>query len=586
MPEVAFVMSPCQPYPLRDLATTLGQELALQDVPFSVHLGGFPEPRPSLVYVLLDPQAYLAIEGDEALPDPGILRRTIFVCSEPVPAANEEHVALLRKAGAVFVLDRRAVVAMRRLGIAARLITRGYAKSLDRFDPTVPRPIDVLFLGTHSPRRTKYLGRAARVLARHNCVLQISERTPNANETGATPAEGRWPLLTQAKVLITIHNDEQPCFDWAGVLDAIHAGAVVVSEAAGGVAPLVAGQHLLLTSADSLPYVVEDLLSDEQRLMRVRVGAYERIKAWAPYALSVGVLRAAVVELVGEPVPSGAALGRPRAQPAITDTAVWRTASVRRSAIEPRPPQSAGTEVLDESPAWGSRRAPRVTAVVTLGDRPERVAGTLDSLARSRVRDFEVVLVDPCDVDGARHAAANWVSAHPEIASRLVVAEASGLGSAMNIGLDIARGALLLILGPGEELYPRCLGVLTKTLEAMHEIAFVYPMQEVAGVPDEFVQAGGDYVLNYLPWDPKRVCERNDIHAPALVRTDALRRVGGFTTAPRSAGFEDCDLLCHMAEWGLRGHRVAEVLVRHAQPASAPTATVRGCRNIGAVWRV
>ena len=64
---------------------------------------------------------------------------------------------------------------MHRLGIPARLIRPGYSKSLDRFDPAAPRPIDVMFLGTHSLRRTKYLSGAARVLSRHNCLLQISD---------------------------------------------------------------------------------------------------------------------------------------------------------------------------------------------------------------------------------------------------------------------------------------------------------------------------------------------------------------------------------------------------------------------------
>ena len=55
MPEVAFVMSAGQHYPLRELAGTLQYELELQGVPSSLHLGRFPEVRPNLVYVLLDP---------------------------------------------------------------------------------------------------------------------------------------------------------------------------------------------------------------------------------------------------------------------------------------------------------------------------------------------------------------------------------------------------------------------------------------------------------------------------------------------------------------------------------------------------
>ena len=110
------------------------------------------------------------------------------------------HIALLRRAGAVFALDQRSVVAMHRSGIPARLIRPGYSKSLDHFDPRASRPIDVMFLGAHSLRRTKYLGRAARLLSRHNCLLQISDEHPGPGDTSSFLAQSRWPLLAQTKV--------------------------------------------------------------------------------------------------------------------------------------------------------------------------------------------------------------------------------------------------------------------------------------------------------------------------------------------------------------------------------------------------
>ena len=182
-----------------------------------------------------------------------------------------------------------------------------------------------MFLGTHSLRRTKYLSRAARVLSRHNCLLQIAEDIPSPGDTSSFLAEGRWPLLAQTKILINLHRGDDSRFEWRGALDAVHAGAVVVTEQSSGIAPLVPGEHLLVASADSLPYVVEYLLYDEERLARLRTQAYERLKTWIPYALSVSVLRAAVVELVGEPappkrVPRQAVTSHPRPRLLLPDT--------------------------------------------------------------------------------------------------------------------------------------------------------------------------------------------------------------------------------------------------------------------------
>ena len=111
-------------------------------------------------------------------------------------------------------------------------------------------------------------------------------------------------MLVQAKLSINIHMGEDSRFEWMQALDAIQAGAVIVTEHSSGLAPLVPGQHLITSSPRSLPYVAEAVLRDEDRLAELRARAYERLSTWLPFALPVSVLRAAVVELVGEPLGS------------------------------------------------------------------------------------------------------------------------------------------------------------------------------------------------------------------------------------------------------------------------------------------
>ncbi len=313
MPEVAFVMSAGQHYMLRELAETLKYELELQGVPCSLHVGGFPAVASRRVYVLLDPREYARIEGMPTLPEDAILRRTVFVCCEAPSTIEDEHLKLLKRAGAVFVLDQRSRVAMERLGIAARLLRPGYSKSLDHYDPDAARPIDVMFLGARSPRRAKYLNNAAEVLSQHNFRLQIRDGDSSPVTAGTSLAGSRWPLLAQAKVLINLHRGDDSRFEWRRALDAIHAGAVVVTEHSSGIAPLVPGEHLLVASPDALPYVAEAVLRDDGRLATLRAHAYERLTTWIPFALPVSVLRAAVVELVGEPVSLRSSLGAPPA---------------------------------------------------------------------------------------------------------------------------------------------------------------------------------------------------------------------------------------------------------------------------------
>jgi hypothetical protein len=68
------------------------------------------------------------------------------------------------------------------------------------------------------------------------------------------------------------------------------------------VVPLVPGEQLVLASAQALPHVARALLRDPARLSEIRTAAHTRLRDWIPYALWASILRAAVVELIGEPL--------------------------------------------------------------------------------------------------------------------------------------------------------------------------------------------------------------------------------------------------------------------------------------------
>jgi hypothetical protein len=284
---------------------TVRYELELQAVPSRLDVGGFPEPRPDRVYVLLDPRAYIAAEGRDALPDDdAVLRRTVFLLAEPAPAPGDAaHLALLRRAGDIFAFDPRTRLALDRLEVSCRLLRPGYSASLDRFDPDAERPIDLAFVGARTERRVRHLDQAAGVLARHRSVVSFHAADPARGDRATASSEARPALLSQTKIVLNLHGGDDDALEWRQVIDAVHAGAVVVSEHSHGIAPLLPGEHLLVASADAVPYVAETLLRDEGRLALMRVAAHERLRTWLPFAFPVSVLRAALVELVGEPVP-------------------------------------------------------------------------------------------------------------------------------------------------------------------------------------------------------------------------------------------------------------------------------------------
>lgn len=592
MPEAVFVISPDQDQSLRELAETLAYELGRQDVPSTVHVGVFPPPRPQTVNVLIDPRGYVIHEGPQALPADAQLRRTVFICdNDPVHHEVDPHLALLKRAGAVFDTDQTAVAADHRNGLPARLLRAGYSASLDCYEADAARPIDVMFTGRRSPRRTRALNHAAAVLARRNTLLDLSPDRDSPQTTSSYLGTSRWPLLAQTKIVMQVHHGDGRRFAWRQALDAIHAGAVVVTEHASGIIPLDPGVHVTVASLDSMPYVVERLLDDEPRLAEMRAAAYERLSDWLPYALWVSVLRAALVELVGEPVESGdgqaSASGRESTvvaeAPAAPDpgsVSLHRKLAAARAeaAALRRRVRALADEVLEatgaprvrpaaQTPAWVARDAPRISVLLT-GSEPAALIGTLDSVAACRGHDRELIVA----VGGqdAAAAVAQWLAAHPRVpAIALLPAVDVGMGALRNIALDWARGAQCLLLEAGHELYPHCLDVLGATLTALKEMCFVYPMIEVTGDAEGFVAAGGDYLLNQAGWDPDRLAAANEIQTPALVRTAMLRAVGAGTTDPALAGREDWELWRRIAAAEGRGQRVPQILARRPESADS-----------------
>jgi hypothetical protein len=89
----------------------------------------------------------------------------------------------------------------------------------------------------------------------------------------------------------------------------MHLGAVIVTEPVSGIHPLEPGEHLVVSSADSIPHAIETPVGGVQRLARLCSAGYKRLSIWDRITLPVVIL------------PSGpcSKLGRVGLSPALAD---------------------------------------------------------------------------------------------------------------------------------------------------------------------------------------------------------------------------------------------------------------------------
>ena len=612
MPELAFVIADGGNWFFDELVIAIREELDRQRIRSVVSAGEFPKPRSDRVNVLVAPHEYSLIHGDAAMPVDEVLARTIVLSTEqPGSIFFDLGVAASRLAGITFDLNAWGVDRLRAAGIDARLFQLGYTPSWDRFDEVRERDIDILFLAGSSRRRLSHLASYGGILSRWNCHIRISDSSaPNSERSSSFLTEGKWELLARAKLLLNIHADERPYFEWLRASQAMCAGAVVVSEHSSSLAPLEPGTHLCVARPESLGLVADALLRDPGRRERIRHSAYRLLQGSHPLARSVAELVGAARTLVTRPLPADPGSGRsPRPvaavglaerlpQPRPPDpviTAVRRGVAgahldlidLRRwlarlqRAIDGRDGNTPEIVRVHASTAWTGLRTPTVSVLIALYNHAEFITNALDSLARSRLRNYEAVVVDDGSTDGSGEAAREWLEGHDEIAAILVRQELNrGLGAARNTALDFARGRYCFILDADNEVYPRCLDRVTSALDEAPHATFAYPIHQVFGDIASYYTAGGEALVSYLGWEPLRLRGGNYIDAMAMIRCGALRRLGGYTTDRRLHGWEDFDLWCRIAEDGGVGLQIPQILTRYCASVGSLRAITQISRAI------
>lgn len=225
---------------------------------------------------------------------------THFVCC--LPYAVEAKLVLDVSPG--------SALAQRRMGVNAAFFPLGYApgiQALERsgaplkvvsssgvsllagrrdagtLDRVGDRPIDVLFMGVATQRRAQFFARHAAFFASKRCFLSLP--TPELPLDGSVPStlgtSEATALSRSAKVLLNIHRDKRPYFEWHRiVIRGFWQRTLVVSEPCPLPPGIEAGVHLIEAELPEIPQVLRSLLETEQgleRAERIREAAFQAL---------------------------------------------------------------------------------------------------------------------------------------------------------------------------------------------------------------------------------------------------------------------------------------------------------------------
>lgn len=584
--EVVFAMAEGQNAFFQELAEAFVFELGRLGTRSRITVGELPAVDRGRVTVLLPPHEFVALSEVE-LP-PAVLRRCVLISAEqPSSGFFGVNAHLGRDAGALLDINRRAVRAYRGHGIPAEHLQLGYSQAWDRRDDVSERDIDLIFFGRVTDRRELALATYADILERFNCEIIFADNSVPNSEGGASFAakESKLRLLARSKVLLNVHGEDEPYFEWLRVAEAASSGCAVVSEHSTDLEPLRPGDDLLVGSWESLGLLACDLLDDEDRRFELANNAEKRLQGEHSLAGAAATLLEAARRVGATPLDSNA-----RAEATVARARL--TLSPLRDRQDPAPPQPVedvsptGRRVLralkrqqqellslrrrlaaeelartrPEEPtartleeattqAWREAERPVVSVIVPMFNGADTVRETLDSVTRSTMRGWEVVVVDDASTDGSGEVVRAWMEEHAEQRAALFRHEVNrGLASSRNTAAERARGEFLLMLDADNLIRPFGMARLMTALVEDTGAGFSY------GILDRFDAHGKIGVLSKFGWEPNRFRHDNYIDALAMIRRRELFEMGGYSCDPRLAlGLEDYDLWARMAEEGRRG---------------------------------
>lgn len=220
------------------------------------------------------------------------LRKTPYLLmlntEQPQTAWFAAALSYLKSADKILDMNYQTALRLNVNGLNAKFFPLGYSPTYySQFEPTplsrsgpmaglpdavvgypaanfVDRPIDILFVGTVSPRRKEFFARNAAYFSAKECFIYMpSGSDPFSPESAATIGfQDLLGLARRSKVVLNIHRDADQYLEWQRIVNiGVFSGAIVVSETCDSNPILKPGYHYIDTPLCAMLQTIDHILS-------------------------------------------------------------------------------------------------------------------------------------------------------------------------------------------------------------------------------------------------------------------------------------------------------------------------------------
>jgi glycosyltransferase involved in cell wall biosynthesis len=204
--------------------------------------------------------------------------------------------------------------------------------------------------------------------------------------------------------------------------------------------------------------------------------------------------------------------------------------------------------------------APQVSVLLAVYNGQEYLRFAMESILAQTFTDYEFIIIDDGSTDETLFILRHYETQHPQL--HIVSRPNKGLTATLNEGLALAQGEFLARMDADDIALPRRLEKQVAYLRAHPETVLVGSRvllidPEGLAIREECCEATHDQIDSAHLNNGWPV-----VHPSVLMRTEAVRRVGGYREPYNT--LEDLDLFLRLAEIG-KLENLPEVLLKYRQ---------------------